>query len=93
MLSAEKAQETYNKIISLDRFEPYFDAPFVREFAIKTPIPAKQVIAELSKNKILAGIDAGRWFKGFDDCLIIACTEKRTSSEIDRLIASLKELS
>ncbi len=93
LLSAEKAQETFNKIISLDGFEPYFNRPFVREFAIKTPIPAKLVISELAKNKLLAGIDAGRWFKSLDDCLIIACTEKRTSSEIDRLTESLKELS
>ncbi len=93
LLSTEKAQEAYNKIIAIDGFEAYFEQPFVREFAIKTPIPAKQIILELAKNKILAGIDAGRWFDGFDDCLIIACTEKRTSQEIDRLTESLKELS
>ncbi len=93
LLSAEKAQEAYKKIIALDGFDAYFDKPFVREFAIKTPIPAKQVITELAKNNLLAGIDAGRWFVGFDNCLIIACTEKRTSKEIDRLTESLKELS
>lgn len=93
LLSAEKAHETFQEIITLDGYTPYFDAPFVREFAVKTPIPAKQVIAELAKNKILAGIDAGRWFKGLDDCLIIACTEKRTSQEIEKLTESLKELS
>jgi len=93
LLSAEKAQEAFNKITALDGFEAYADQSFVREFAIKTPVPAKQIITELAKNKLLAGIDAGRWFKGCDDCLIIACTEKRTTQEIDRLTESLKELS
>ena len=93
LLSAEKAQEAYQSIIALDGYEPYFDAPFVREFAIKTPIPAKQVITELAKENILAGIDASRWYHGFEDCLIIACTEKRTSQDIEKLTACLKELS
>lgn len=93
LLSAEKAQSAFDKICAIDGFEPCFDGPFVREFAIKTPIPAKQVINEMTKCGILPGIDAGRWFNGLDNCLIIAATEKRTAVEIDNLADRLKELS
>ena len=93
LLSAEKAQKTFEMICQLDGYEPYFDLPFVREFAIKTPIPAKQVIEELVKQSILPGIDAGRWFPELKDCLILAATEKRTAAEIEKLTQSLKELS
>ena len=64
----------------------------MREFAVKTPRPAEQIILALMENQILPGIDAGRWYKGLDDCLVVALTEKRTDEEIDRLIGSLKEL-
>ena len=45
------------------------------------------------ERSILPGIDAGRWYSGMDDCLIVALTEKRTGSEIARLVDGLKELS
>lgn len=92
LLSMEKAQMAAEMIKALEGFELYFKAPFVREFAVRTPCPAKDVIEALLRKNILAGINAGRWFTGLDDCLIIALTEKRTGSEIDLLVKGLKEL-
>jgi len=92
LLSAEKARKTAEMIADLDGFELYFKAPFIREFAIKTPRSAKEVIEALLKKNILAGVNAGRWFNGLDDCLIIALTEKRTDAQIKSLVESLKEL-
>lgn len=93
LLSAEKAQSARKRILELEGFESYFDAPFVREFAVKTPVPAAKVIETMLQKNILAGIDAGRWYSGMDDCLIVAGTEKRSDVEIDRLVEGLKELS
>ncbi len=92
LLSAEKAQLAAQRLFALEGFGPYFSGPFVREFALKVPIPAQQVIAELVKSGILAGVNAGRWYRGLDDCLIVAATEKRTTEEIQLLADSLKEL-
>ncbi|MFZ5981446.1 MAG: aminomethyl-transferring glycine dehydrogenase subunit GcvPA, partial [Candidatus Zixiibacteriota bacterium] len=92
LLSAEKARKTADRIAKLDGYELYFKAPFVREFAVKTPRPAKEVIETLLKKNILAGVNAGRWYEGLDDCLIIALTEKRTETQINNLVESLKEL-
>jgi len=91
LLSAEKAQELSEKIFSREGFEPYFKAPFVREFPVKTPQPAKEIIESLVKQGILPGINAGRWYSGMDDCLIVAATEKRTGQEITRFTEGLKE--
>ncbi len=91
LLSAENAQKLSDRIFKIEGFEPYFKGSFVREFAVKTPKPAEEIILSLVEKRILPGIDAGRWFNGMDDCLIIAATEKRTDEEIDRLISGLKE--
>jgi glycine dehydrogenase subunit 1 len=93
LLSAEKAQKTYEQITSLDGFSPYFEAPFLREFAIKTPEPASEIISALTDKGLLAGINAGRWYDGLDDCLIVAVTEKRSDQDIARLVEGLKERS
>lgn len=91
LLSAEKAQQTFDAITNIDGFEPYYNGPFVREFAVKTPRPASEIILDLVERGILAGVDAGRWYDGKDDCLVVACTEKRTDEEIDALANGLKE--
>ena len=92
LLSAERAQQAYDEIIKLDGYEPYFEGPFVREFAIRTPRPAREIIAAMADHGILPGVDAGRWYRDMDDCLIIALTEKRTPAQLKRLVSGLKEL-
>ena len=93
LLSAEKAQQAAKKINEIDGFSLYFDHPFVREFAVKTPKPASQIIENLLEHQILAGIDASRWYRGYENCLIMAFTEKRSIEDIECFINSLKELS
>ena len=93
LLSTEKAQQAAKKINEIDGFSLYFDHPFVREFAVKTPKPVSQIIESLLEQQILPGIDANRWYKGYEDCLIIALTEKRSVNDIEYLIKGLKELS
>lgn len=92
LLSAEKAQQTADALFKLEGFKPYFDSPFVREFAVRTPVPARQLILSMVERQILPGVDAGRWYKNMNDCLIVALTEKRTEAEITRLVEGLKEL-
>jgi len=92
LLSVEKAQQTASALFDLEGFKPYFDSPFVREFAVRTPVPARQLILSMVERQILPGVDAGRWYKNMNDCLIVALTEKRTEAEITRLVEGLKEL-
>ena len=93
LLAAEKAQAAAKKITALKGFELYFPGPFVREFAVRTPGPAKEVVLALLDRGILPGVDAGRWYPGMKDCLLVALTEKRTDADIAALVDGLKELS
>lgn len=92
LLSAEKARKLHRKLTDVEGVRAYYDAaPFVREFAIKLPVPAKDVILDLVEQGILSGINAGRWYPDMDDCLIVAATEKRTDKQISQLAEALKE--
>lgn len=92
LLSLENAHNTAEKIFELDGYEPYFNNPYIHEFAVKTPIPAQDIILKLVKDGILPGIDAGRWYSKMDNCLIIATTEKRTDEDINKLINGLESI-
>jgi len=93
LLSAEKAQQAAQEIFKLDGFEPYFEGPFVREFAVKVPRSAQEMILEMIKRRVLPGIAAGRWYSELPDCLIVALTEKRTEEDLTRFVEGLRELS
>ncbi|MBD3402954.1 aminomethyl-transferring glycine dehydrogenase subunit GcvPA [candidate division GN15 bacterium] len=93
LLSAERAQQVAKEIADIDGFERYGAAPFVREFPIKTDRPAAEVITAMTEHGILPGVDAGRWYKGLDNVLIVALTEKRTPEQVTRFVRGLKELS
>ena len=66
-----------------------FDSPFFREFVVKCKKPAAKIIEELAEEKILAGPDLGRFYKGMEDCLLVAVTEKNTKEQIDSLVEAL----
>jgi glycine dehydrogenase subunit 1 len=92
--SAGIAHYAYDRILDLG-FEPLFpDAPFFREFAIRTPAPAREIIERAAERGVLAGVALSRFpHLDVDDGLLIAFTEKRTRRDLDLLLAVLKEYS
>jgi len=89
--STTKAHYLAKKIIEIDGFSMMNDLPFFKEFTIKTPIPAAEIVAKLQDNEILAGLDLGRF--GNPNLLLIAVTEKKTKKDLDNFAKLLKEVS
>ncbi|MEO0131785.1 MAG: aminomethyl-transferring glycine dehydrogenase subunit GcvPA [candidate division WOR-3 bacterium] len=87
-----KSHYLAKEITQIDSYELAFNAPFFKEFVIKTKHSPKYIIKELLKEKIFAGIDLSRFNKDWENLMLIAVTEKRTKSELDRYIKLLKEL-
>ena len=64
------------------------EAPFFKEFALRLPRPAAEVVDALIARGYLAGVPlraAG------DDVLLVAVTERRSRAEIDGLVAAMGE--
>ena len=62
--------------------------PFVREFALRSPQPASEVVDELRHRGIWAGPASAH----YDDVFNVAFTERRTTAEIDALVEALREI-
>ena len=58
------------------------DAPFCNEFAVRLPVPATQVVDQLTERGIVPGFPLGRYYPGLENCLLVACTEKNTREDI-----------
>ncbi len=67
-----------------------FDAPFFNEIVLQAAQPAL-VLRSLQDRKILGGIDLGRFYPEYADCILMAATEVTTSAEISALAAALRE--
>ena len=66
------------------------DRPFGNEFAVCLPKAAAPLVdALIERYGVVAGYPVGRHYQGMDNVLLVACTEKNTREQIDRLVESL----
>ncbi|MBI9032105.1 aminomethyl-transferring glycine dehydrogenase subunit GcvPA [bacterium] len=89
--SMKKAHYLAQEIAKLDGFElAYPQQTFFKEFVIKTPLPAGDIIEKALNHNIYAGVDMKLF--GYDNQLMIAVTEKKTKADLDRFVSFLKEV-
>ncbi|MBT5872989.1 MAG: aminomethyl-transferring glycine dehydrogenase subunit GcvPA [Candidatus Latescibacteria bacterium] len=93
-LCLQKSHYAAQQISELPGFDLRYQIPYFKEFVVKTPIDPAQLVHDLSRSKIHAGLDLRR-FPGMDldDCLLVAVTERRTKQQIDLFVESLAALS
>ena len=89
-LCLDKAHYAANRIASVDGFELRFDAPFFKEFVIRSRKPLDRVFAACREKGILVGPGLGEHLPEMADCFLVAVTEKRSKEEIDRLVEALE---
>ena len=90
LLCARKAHYLRERLLSLPGVEPFTAGPIFREFAVRLPRPAREVVDALLPQGFLAGLDLGRFFPELQDVLLVAVTEKRTRAEMDAFAAVLE---
>ena len=88
--SVTKAHYLAKEISKLDGFSMAFEVPFFKEFTVKTPITASEIITKLESKNIFPGIDMKQF--GYDNMLMIAVTEKKRKCDLDELVNSLREV-
>lgn len=86
------AHYLYDELVKTELFSPVFpDAPFLKEFALRTTLPVKALQAQMAEQGYMAGIALGDFRKGMEDCILFSATEKRTKQQIDSFVTLVKE--
>jgi glycine dehydrogenase subunit 1 len=65
-------------------------APTFNEFTVCLPRNADQVVCQMIDKGFACGFPLGRFYKGLDNYLLVAVTEKRTKEEIAQFANSLE---
>jgi glycine dehydrogenase subunit 1 len=62
-----------------------FAAPFFNEFVVKVPGKAEELLAALREEKIIGGLDLGRFYPELQNHLLVCTTETVSRRAIDRM--------
>lgn len=85
-LSFAGAHCLYDELLATGKFEPVFDAPFLKEFVLKPLIDVKSLQSRLYEGGFFGALETGEGYVSF--CV----TEKRTKAEIDAMVSLIKEM-
>ncbi len=93
-LNLERVRMLENAVASVAGFSPAFAAPVFNELAIRIPAQTTPgaVLAALQARGILGGVDLGRWYPEYADCLLMTATEVTTQDDIEALRVALVDI-
>jgi glycine dehydrogenase subunit 1 len=86
-----RAEAAKGALTAIDGVETAFDAPTFKEFTVRLPRPAAEVVRRCRERGVHPGYPAGRDFRGHENDLIVAVTEKRSAADIERLAEAVAE--
>jgi glycine dehydrogenase subunit 1 len=86
---ARGTRYTREALLALDGVEPHTTAPTLREFAVRTPVPADVVVERMADEGFLAGVPLG---DDYGAGLLVAVTERRTRAEIDAYVSAMEKV-
>jgi glycine dehydrogenase subunit 1 len=89
-LCLQKSHYLADELKKIKEVEIGSEKSFFKEFVIKLPSSATEVLEKLKREGIFAGIDLNRI--GLKDHILVAVTEKRTKTEMDLYISELKKV-
>ena len=94
---AQGAHYLYDQLAAVDGVAPVTSAPFFREFALRLRRPAREVVALMAAEGILAGVALDALggpedpsADAPDEVLLVAVTERRTRAELDHYVRALR---
>ncbi len=90
-LCYHKAHYAAKAIAKLDGYSLAFDAPFFKEFAVRTPKAVSEINTALLQRNIVGGYDLARAYPDMQNTLLLCVTELHTKDDIDALVAALRE--
>jgi glycine dehydrogenase subunit 1 len=89
-ISVQRAHELAEKLSKIPGVSLPFAYPFFHEFLIQVPHPA-QTLERLLARGFLGGLNLQSYFRDYRDHVLLCCTERNSSSDIDQFVGAVAE--
>jgi len=91
---AQKAAYAAKQIAVIPGFSLPFTAPVFNEFVVRSPLPARELLAKLGREKAIdGGLALSRFMANRANDFVVCATETNTREQIDALAAGLRSIS
>ena len=91
-LCYHKAHYAAAEIDKLARYEVLKQRPFFKEFVVRCPQPAADLVSRLAEQQIIPGYALSRSLPDRPNDLLVCVTEMNSKAQIDQLVTALKEV-
>ncbi len=88
-LNVQRATHARQQLAAIPGCRVLFSGPTFNEFVLETPKLAGDLIRQLSPQRLIPGIDLGRFYPARSHQLLICVTEMNSRQDIDRLGTAL----
>jgi glycine dehydrogenase subunit 1 len=89
MLNVQRATYAQQQLAAIPGCRLAFSGPTFNEFVLETPKPACDILTHLIAQRLIPGLDLGRFYAERSHQLLICVTEMNTREDIDRLCTAL----
>jgi len=89
-VNLDKAEFARATLARVPRVKVQRESPTFNEFTVRLPRNADAIIHKMIAKGYIPGFPLGRFYKGMDNYLLVAVTEKRTKEEIVKMAESLE---
>ena len=89
MQCLQKAAYLRERLSAIAKVTTPFRGPMYNEFVVQTPHSAREILADLEREKILGGIPLSDFYPGHDNEFLVAVTEMHAREHLDRFAAAL----
>ncbi len=77
------------KLAVLPNVALQFTGPHFHEAVLKLPCAAKEVLARMEAQEVLAGLDLGQMYPDLANCLLVNVTETKSEQDLDDFVSAL----
>ena len=88
-LNLQRAGYARQQLAAIPGCRVPFTGPTFNEFVLETPKPTADLIRQLSAQRLIPGVDLGRFYPERSHQLLICVTEMNSRDDIDRLCSAL----
>lgn len=89
--NAWAAQRLRAQLLELKGVEQGYSGPIFNEFVIRLPISTEAFLAGMEQEKILGGIPLSKWDRARANDLLVAVTETKSETDLERYVAAAKK--